>query len=375
MYDVAIIGAGSMGLAAGYYLAKSGKNVLLVDSDNPPHDQGSHHGETRLIRQAYGEGSSYVPLAIRALTLWKELDLKTEDKLFYETGVLNIGDKNSEFIQQVRRSAAQFGLGLTEYSATEVNNKWQGFKLGKDLVGCFESESGVLMSERCLQTYRDLALNHGAELKSYAVVQNIVPKSDYVQIMLNDGKIDAQQVIISAGKHTNQFLEMLNEHAPLTPTRKTFSWFQANEAFYGEDYFPGWAYDVNQQTFYGFPSIENQGIKLGRHDGGQVVKRHEPLDSFGEHTSDINDVQNQVERLFSESMVHKEGQVCTYTNTPDGDFIIDQVPGYSHIHVACGFSGHGFKFSSVVGEILTEFIIDGESKFDLTPFRYERFRN
>ncbi|WP_017186336.1 N-methyl-L-tryptophan oxidase [Alkalibacillus haloalkaliphilus] len=373
MYDVAIIGAGSMGMAAGFYLAKENERVVLIDAFDPPHSEGSHHGETRLIRHAYGEGKSYVPMALRAQELWHELDRQVDEKLFDPTGVLNIGDKQSDFVKNVIESAKTHGLNLETLTADEVNERWEGFQLDNHLMGCYEPDSGVLMSERCIQAYRHLAFDAGAQFKFNEQIQKLETRDDEVTITLSNETIQAKKLIISAGKGTNQVLAHLNEQLPLNPTRKTFSWFQADEEFYHRDHFPGWAYDVDGQTFYGFPSIENQGVKLGRHDSGHALEDPMTLAPFGHYEDDLEDVTSQVKRIFKEPMSHDEGKVCTYTNTPDGHFIIDELPDYMNIYVACGFSGHGFKFSSVVGEILTQLTLHGRTPFNIEPFRLSRF--
>ncbi|WP_188207086.1 N-methyl-L-tryptophan oxidase [Alkalibacillus aidingensis] len=372
-YDVAIIGAGSMGMAAGYYLAKQDQRVVLIDAFDPPHSEGSHHGETRLIRHAYGEGESYVPMALRAQELWGELEQESGEALFHQVGVLNIGDRDSDFVKNVIKSAEEFELNLETLTAKEVNARWEGFNLTEDLFGCFEPDSGVLMSEKCIQAYRNLAVGAGAEFKMNQQVQAVETSDDQVTIQLSDGVVTASKLIVSAGKGTNQVLSLLDEHVPLQPVRKTFSWFDSNEETYGSGHFPGWAYDANDQTFYGFPSINGQGVKIGRHDSGELLEHSLELAEFGTYESDRSDVVKQTKRIFKEEMPHRMGKVCTYTNTPDGDFIIDQLPGYTNVIVACGFSGHGFKFSSVVGEILSQLVTSGETEFNLSPFRVDRF--
>ncbi|WP_332306670.1 MULTISPECIES: FAD-dependent oxidoreductase [Bacillus] len=149
-YDHIIIGAGSMGMAAGYFLARQGKKTLLLDAYNPPHDNGSHHGETRLIRYAYGEGLEYVPFALRAGFLWQELEKKTSKKIFHKTGVLNVGEKEAPFVQNVIASAKRFNLPLEIYTAAQANERWPGLKLPGNSLGCYEPTSGVLKIENCM---------------------------------------------------------------------------------------------------------------------------------------------------------------------------------------------------------------------------------
>lgn len=373
MFDVAIIGSGSMGMAAGYYLSKQNKRVVLIDTNDPPHSEGSHHGETRIIRHAYGEGESYVPLVLRAQKLWLDLEKESGKTLFHQTGVLNIGQEKSTFLQNVLKSATKHSLPLEKLTAEDINNRWEGFDVPDDLVGCFEMTSGVLMSDACVQAYRDLAIKHGTTLLANTCVNQITPDESGVTIETEQQTIQAKELIISAGKGTNDVLTMLDTQLPLQPIRKTFSWFHSEEAIYSKDNFPALTYDVNNNTYYGFPSIDGAGVKIGRHSEGKSVESKESLKPFNTYPEDMGDVSRLVHAIMPEELPHKEGKVCTYTNTPDGDFIIDRLDNHPNVAVACGFSGHGFKFASVVGEILSDIVVDGESKQDISRFRVGRF--
>lgn len=373
MYDVVIIGAGSMGMAAGYYLSEAGQRVLLIDAHDPPHTNGSHHGETRIIRHAYGEGENYVPLALRAQKLWEELEEKSKETLFLQTGVLNIGAPDSPFIQNVIKSAEQFSLLVETYTATEVNEKWPGFQLPAELIGCFESESGVLMSERCIQVYRELALNNGAILQMNTRVESIEVDEAQVTVKTPEQTFIGKHLIVTAGKGTNEILSHLGLKLPLQPVRKTFAWFDSTEDTYAANTFPAFTANIGEEMYYGFPSIDGAGIKVGRNDGGQPVTADEPLVAFGTYEEDEQDPTRLTTFLMSEKMPQKYGKTCVYTNTPDSDFIIDRHPKFDHVVFACGFSGHGYKFSSVVGETLSQFIVANESTLDVSNFSIDRF--
>ncbi|WP_084822445.1 N-methyl-L-tryptophan oxidase [Oceanobacillus sp. E9] len=373
IYDIAIIGAGSMGLSAGYYLSKAGKTVALIDSNDPPHTEGSHHGETRIIRHAYGEGAAYVPLALRSQELWNDLNQTFNQDVFHQTGVLNIGPENSVFLHNVIQSARQYNLQTEILSAEQINNRWPGYHLPNHLMGVYEINSGVLMSENALQTYRDLATALGATIYTNTCIHRLDVTNQRITIHSSSNTIKAKQLIITAGKGTNQILSLLGYQLPLFPIRKTFSWFSAAESIYHSDIFPAWSFDNGNETYYGFPSIDKAGIKVGRHDGGQPVKADEPLKKFGTYSEDEQDVSQFVHRYMSPELQHRQGKVCTYTNTPDGNFIIDRLPNYQHVLVACGFSGHGFKFSSGVGELLSQLAIRGKTSLDISHFSLNRF--
>src|SRR5690606_23349949 len=162
--DVIVIGAGSMGMSSGYYLAKKGVKTLLVDAFDPPHTNGSHHGDTRIIRHAYGEGRKYVPLALRAEELWDELQKETNLPIFKQTGGLGFGPSDSEFIKEAIARGRQYALPLELLKAEEVSKRWPGVRLPEGFHACFEPTSGVLFSENCVKAFRQLAQEHGAAL-------------------------------------------------------------------------------------------------------------------------------------------------------------------------------------------------------------------
>lgn len=371
-YEVIIIGAGSMGMAAGFQLANKGVKVLLVDANDPPHTEGAHHGETRLIRHAYGEGDSYVPMALRAQELWRQLEKESGETLFLKTGVLNVGLPDSLFVQNVIDSAKKYSLPLEVLSAREVNQRWAGFQIPDGLIGCFENESGVLMNEKCVRAYRELAIQRGAELRTNTRIQSIETTDSHVTVRTSTETFRSEKLIVSAGKGTNAVLRHLDLQLPLQLVRKTFSWFHSDEPLYRTGQFPGFTFDLADGVYYGFPSVHGSGVKIGRHDGGRPVLPDETLPAFGAFPEDEQDVSEFAQRMFSQKMPHKQGKTCTYANTLDTDFIIDSLPGSEHILVACGFSGHGFKFASVVGEILSKMAAGKETGFDLSGFSISR---
>ncbi len=373
-YDVIIVGAGSMGSAAGYYLAKSGKKTLLLDSFNPPHARGSHHGDTRIIRYAYGEGAEYIPFVLQAQKLWDELAEESGQSLFLQTGVLNVGRKDSAFINNVMTSAKTYSLPLEILNANEVHERWDGISLPADFIGCFEGTSGVLKSEECIRAYSQLAQKHGATIVTEQKVSKIAIHADGVTVKTGNDTYHADSLIITAGAWAKELLAMTGIHLPLNPVRKTFAWFNVREESYDEQVFPAFAFETDFGFYYGFPSIERAGLKVGRHDGGESIDPNETIPAFGEKQAD----KVELERFLDQFMPSSErqlnyGKTCIYTMTPDEDFIIDLHPTYSHVAFAAGFSGHGFKFSSVVGQALSELIMFGKSEQHLSPFSVKRF--
>ncbi|MDM5206041.1 N-methyl-L-tryptophan oxidase [Cytobacillus kochii] len=371
-YDTIIIGAGSMGMAAGYYLAKEGKKVLLIDANRPPHQKGSHHGETRIIRYAYGEGHAYVPLLLKAKQLWEEVEKESEMELFLQTGVLNIGSETSLFMKEVKTSAEKYQLPLDVYTHETVNTKWSALHLDEGMVAYHEPTSGVLKCEDCIEAYRRLSLSYGAKIVTDSVITDLSIIEGIVNIATQDGHYSGDSLIVSAGAGTNSILSYLGLQLPLNPIRKTFAWYEAQEDVYEAKQFPAFTFESPLGHYYGFPSIDGSGLKLGRHDGAvQRIESKQEVQPFNQ--DDEKELTTFLGRYFTEKTNVQFGKTCMYTMTPDEHFIIDQHPQYENVAIAAGFSGHGFKFSSVVGHVLSELIRGKTSPVDISPFTIERF--
>ncbi|REK76837.1 N-methyl-L-tryptophan oxidase [Paenibacillus paeoniae] len=372
-YDVIIVGAGSMGMAAGYFLSKSGKKTLLLDSFNPPHTKGSHHGETRIIRHAYAEGEEYVPFVLRAQQLWNELEQATGKQLFLKTGVLSIGQSDSESIHNIISSAKRYSLSLDVLDANEVQKRWPGITIPSDFMGCFEPASGVLKCEACIEAYQELAESNGATILTNSRVKKISIQDERVTIQTDGQTYYANSLVVAAGAWSGDLLSMLDLDIPLTPVRKTFAWFEADEESYNQHKFPAFDFMTPQGVYYGFPSMDGSGIKVGRHDGGLPIHPDESIPGFGELAGDAEELTQFLNHYIPDVEHLKYGKTCMYTLTPDEDFVIDLHPKYSNVAIAAGFSGHGFKFSSAVGQALSNLIVSGKNDVDISAFSISRF--
>lgn len=375
MFDTIIIGAGSMGLAAAYYSAKSGHTTLAIDAHTPPHDFGTHHGETRLIRFAYGEGEKYVPFVLRAKALWEELEQLTNTQMLKPVGVLNFAKANDEFLQNVKKSAEKFQLSVEHLTAAQANERWQGLSLPADHEAVFEPSAGVLLTNNILNGYLELALNEGLQLHTNDGVAKIVVNDDKtVTVTTVSGKtFNGKRLIISVGAWSNNLLSQIGITLPIRVVRKTFAWYEANEELYSEQHFPGFVQMDGSEGYYGFPSIDCAGLKLGRHDEGVVIDPNDEKAAFGDVANDVEDLQSFLTTYMPNVGSLKFGKTCMYDLTPDEDFIIDTHPTYKNIAFAGGFSGHGFKFASAVGEALNDLVTNGKTKIDLRMFSSNRF--
>ncbi|OAB37822.1 N-methyltryptophan oxidase [Paenibacillus macquariensis subsp. defensor] len=371
-YDVIVVGAGSMGMSAGYHLARQGIRTLLIDAFDPPHHEGSHHGEPRLIRHAYHGGSAYVSMALRAHKLWNELEEATNTSLLIQSGVLNMSSSKVYSYEQRLKDASQLGVHLELLDADEIAKRWPGIRLTDDFTGLYEPEAGYLFSEKCVAAYRQMALAEGATLLPYTNVSSIEAEGEGVSVYTQHGVFHADKAILSAGawfKTLEPFIKL-----PIQSVRKVVGWFQSDESLFDTKNFPGFTLGSLEGGFYGFPSIDGAGVKIGRHDQGVPWQPGEYLQPFGAYADDEGDLRSALESYMPAAAGKLiRGSVCKYEMTPDEDFIIDYHPAYPNIILAGGFSGHGFKFSSAVGEILSDLTVKQVTQQDISLFSLSRF--
>lgn len=369
VYDLIVVGSGSVGAAAGFYATQAGLSVLMIDSAHPPHSQGTHHGETRLIRHAYGEGERYVPLVLRAQALWDDLERQSGERIMHRSGILNLAPLTSAFIQNVIDSAKAFKLDVKVLQADEVRKRWPQVDVPDGYIGVFEPNSGFLKCEQAVRSWIQLAEQAGCAQLFNCPVSEISRDGDLQQVTTRDGVFRARKLLVSAGTWVGQLVQGL----PVTPVRKVFAWYQADGRYSENNQFPGFTVEMPDGThFYGFPA-DNNALKVGRHDGGQLMQKPEDRKPFGSIAADGSEAFSFLRQFLPGVGVCLHGEACSYDNTPDEDFIIDTLPGEPNRLIITGLSGHGFKFASVLGELASEFAQDKPFSFDLTPFSLARF--
>lgn len=369
-YDVIVVGLGAMGSAATYHLARRGQRVLGLDRFSPPHTMGSSHGQTRIIREAYFEHPSYVPIVQRAYVLWDELSRAANTPLFLQTGGLMIGAPDSIVFSGAQRSANLHRLSHEILSADIVRQRFPGLRPDDDMMAVLEPRAGVLFPERCIAAHLALAGRHGASLRTEEPVVRWTASADGVEIITTRDAYRAGRMVIAAGSWARELLPDLNP--PLTVERQVLFWFEPNLApklFY-PDRCPIHIWQVGRgagrKHFYGFPDL-GEGVKIAGHHNGAAV-------SPGSVSRDVASAEVGAMRgLLRRYLPKADGRlrsatVCLYTNTPDEHFWIDRHPAHPQILIASPCSGHGFKFSSAIGEILSELISTGKSQFDLSLF-------
>jgi sarcosine oxidase len=367
-YDVIVVGLGAMGSAAVYHLAKHGKKVLGLDRFSPPHTFGSSHGETRIIREAYFEHPTYVPIIQRAYDLWADLEREANRSLFLQTGGLMIGRADGIVFSGAKRSAEIHRLSHEVLSASDVRSQFPGIEPAEDMMAVREPRAGILFPQVCIESHLALARLRGACLQFDEPVVRWRAEADGVRVLTSKGEYTAGRLLLTAGAWIRSLLPDLK--IPLTIERQILFWFQPREN--AGLFKPGrcpiylWEYEP-EKFFYGFPDL-GTGVKVARHHEGQVTDADNVRREVG--SGEIESMRGIVRRFLPQADGPlKASTVCLYTNTPDGHFFIDVHPAHAQVLVASPCSGHGFKFSSVIGEILSDLMTQGQSRFDLSLFR------
>ena len=372
-YDAIVLGTGGMGSAALYELARRGRRVLGLDRHRPGHSKGSSHGHTRVIRQAYYEHPSYVPLVRRAFERWYDLEQVSGKHLLTECGCLSVGPPGGELVEGVLRSAAEHRLPVEELTPADVRRRFPAFRFGDDLRAVHEYRAGFLFVEECVKAYCEAAVGLGAELRGDEPVKSWAADGNGVEVRTVHGTYRAAKLVVTAGAWATELLADIG--VPLTVMRQTMLWFPPTDPQpFRRDRFPVFMADVPGGPFYGLPMSDFRGVKVARHYGAPEVATPNDIDwTVGPRDTE------PVLKFLKAHMPGVEGppsfgQVCLYTLTPDRHFVIDRHPKHPQVVVAAGFSGHGFKFASAVGEVLADLTDDGRTQHDIGMFRADRFR-
>ncbi len=387
VFDVIVLGTGGFGSGAAYHLARRGLRVLGLDRFGPAHDRGSSHGETRIIRKAYFEHPDYVPLLLKAYDLWAALEAESQQQLFWKCGLLLAGLPDSEAISGARLSASQHGLTIENLSAFAATQRWSGFRVPDEFDVVFEPDAGFLKVEDCVRTHLDRATAHGATLLFDEPVVSWSSTGREVRVRTATREFVAASLVITAGSWAASVLADLK--LPLQVLRKPIFWFETTSPAYNLDasmptfYFempPEFvartptserpdvgvrATDKMASTFYGFPSLDGRVLKVAQHSGGDIVA--DPLLVDRQlHDSDVQPIANFLQSCLpavrSQPARHS---TCLYTVTPDRHFVVDRHPEFPNVVIGCGFSGHGFKFTSVLGSVFADLATTGRTELPI----------
>jgi len=371
-FDVIVLGLGGMGTAAAAELARRGRRVLGLEQFNIAHDRGSSHGQTRIIRKAYYEHPCYVPLLHRAYERWYDLEQRQGKHLFTTCGLLSIGAPESELVSGVRRSAAEHALPVDHLSADDLRRRFPQFRYGYDVAGILEKEAGFLYVEDCVRAHAEEARRLGATLHHNEPVVSWEATATGVTVQTAGRQYHAARLVITAGAWASRVLADLG--LPLTVRRKALLWLAtADDQRFRRDVFPLFMSEQPTGFYYGFPVLDGHGLKVARHDGGLIVDDPAAVDR-SLNAEDEHDIRTFLSSHLPEvNGPVRHAKICLYTLTPDQHFILDVHPAHPHVALAAGFSGHGFKFASAVGEILADLADRGTTSLPIDMFRLGRF--
>ena len=374
-YDVIVVGLGAMGSAAAQHLAERGKHVLGIEQFTSPHDKGSSHGGSRMIRQAYFESPDYIPLVLRAYELWRKLEKDSGKNLLHITGGLNVGSRDGELIRRTIAASTEHSIPFEVLEGRAIGKRFPAVVplAGDDAV--HETNAGYLLPEECIRAQLSRAAHAGAELRFEESVVDWSPREDRVEVRTGRGTYTAGHLVITAGPWAARALDGV---VPLRVTRQVMAWIQPKSgvAQFTPDRFPVFLLEDPAGGFpgYGFPAIDGPkgGMKAAIH-GSDETCTPDTVDREI-HEADIRRIVDRLTvRIPSLDGTVVRAKTCLYTMTPDEHFVIGAHPHHKACSIACGFSGHGFKFASVVGEMLADLASRGETAHPIGLFSPGRF--
>ena len=369
-HDVIVAGLGGMGSAAVYQLAGRGQRVLGLERFSPAHDRGSSHGRSRIIRQAYFEGSEYVPLLLRAYELWEQLEEETGQRLMTLTGGLMIGREDGELVAGSLRSAEEHGLPYEMLDAAGIRRRFPAYAPAPETVALYEEKAGFVRPEETVRAHLDRASSSGADLRFGEPVLSWEASGDGVRVETTKSTYEAGRLVISPGAWAPQLLADLD--LPLEVIRQVMFWYEPKnglEPFLPER-FPIYIWEPEDgNMFYGFPAQDaDRGVKAAFFRAGGVPTSPDTIDREV-HEEEIGFLRGYLAEHVPELAGRcLDARACMYTNTPDEHFVISAHPEHPQVVIACGFSGHGYKFCSVVGEIVADLAIEGSTRHPIDLF-------
>jgi sarcosine oxidase len=373
-FDAIVIGAGAMGSSTCYQLARKGLKILCLEKYALNHSYGSSHGRTRIIRTAYYEHPRYVPLIKRAFEIWRNLEKESGRKLLKMTGGLFIGPEQSSLFSGAVRSAREHKLDYKVLDAKQIEDRFPVFRMNGDEQGLFETQAGILFPENCIETFVELAKATGrAEFHFNEALTKWRKDKGRIHVSTSGGEeYSADKLVLAAGSWLTDLVPKLG--LPLKGERQVLLWFEPkknHDAFSAENLpITGWDYG-NGIGMYTIPDV-GHGVKAVQHHGGELT--HPDRMRREVTPDDVLPVRNFLHQhipLLESPPI--ESKTCIYTNTPDGHFLIDFHPTEEDAIIVSPCSGHGFKFASVVGEIVSELAVDGKTNHDISMFKIGRF--
>jgi sarcosine oxidase len=375
VFDQIVVGAGGMGSAAIYELSRRGQRVLGLEQFGVPHELGSSAGATRIFRFAYFEHPSYVPLMRLSFARWQALERDFGERLLTVTGGLDIGLPASRVVRGSKAACREHGLTHEVLGARDVARRHPAWRLPPDFEAVYQPEAGFLPADRAILAHVTLARRLGAEVRENEPVRSWKAVGDRIEVETELGRYEAGALVVAAGAWSSRVLGEFGIQDLAVPERQVVGWFAAAGGRFAPAAFPVFILDCPEKgTYYGFPErAAGEGFKVGRfHHRGEVV---DP-DAVDRR---IVAEDEAVLTWFGRYLAAPVGaavafKTCMFVNSPDEHFIVDLLPGCSNVVVAAGFSGHGYKFCSGIGDILADLAMHGATLHDTRLFKLARHR-
>ena len=371
-YDAIVIGVGGMGSSTLYHLARRGLKVLGLEQFEIPHELGSSHGYSRMIRYTLQEHPSYVPLVKRAYELWHELEQNINETLVVTTGSVRAGPPDSDFYRGAIESCDLHQIPYEILNHTEVNRRFPGYQFPDGISSVYQADGGFVLPEMCIVGHAQAAEEAGATIHTGETVLGWEIQNDSVSIRTNHEVYSAARLVVTAGAWAAKLVPNVATYA--IPERQVLGWFQPERPeLFTPERFPVFGIWTEEGRYYGFPNYSVPGFKIG--------KSHHLFQKVDPDTMDreVRPEDEEVLRRFTSRYFPLaagellDRKTCIYTNTPDEQFMIGVLPDQPQVSVAAGFSGHGFKFASVIGEIMADLAQNGVTNYDIELFRLDRF--
>ena len=366
-FDVIVIGLGGFGSSTLYELAKRGVRAVGIDQFDIGHCLGSSHGETRIIRRAYFEHPDYVPLLNHTYDMWKELESESGKALMNLTGLVLSGSADGEAVSGVRKAQELHDVRIENLTHADAADRFPQIRFPEHHTILFEDNAGYLRVDDCVRTHIQQAISQGATVRARERVVGWEAAGDSVTVRTEKQEYSAARLVVAAGAWAERLLDGFG--LSLSVIRKPTFWFPTEGS--AADW-PIFYYEEAGRSFYGLPGLDGTSIKVAEHSGGEPVQNPTNLPRE-QRASEHADIASFVtESLIGVEPVASNHSVCMYTMSQDGHFIVDQHPSHGNVTIAAGFSGHGFKFTPVIGRALADLAMQGESDLPIEFLRLNR---
>ncbi len=370
MLDVIVIGMGAHGSAGLFHLAKKGLNVLGLEQFEQIHNNGSYHGLSRIIRMGLYEGDAYLTLAKRSFELWRELEKEYNEQILYMTGIINIGNNKSEVFKNTLNSAIKHNLDYKEMDSNEIMSNFPGFNLTSDLKGVYLKEGGFLDPEKAVKAHAQLAIKNEAKINYNEKVLSWNDNGSHIEVLTTKATYKTKKLVIAGGAWNIDLFDI--PKLPLSIVRQVVGWFPSKDkSLFDKNKFPVWILQKDENHGYGFPEYGNSGLKIGIFN--HLYEKIHP-DKYNKNiTPEDIKLLSDFTNNFKDTEKGENYEVCMFTNTPDTNFILDKHPSSENCIIVSCCSGHGFKFSSVIGEIISDLCQKGQTEYNIDLFNVSRF--